>query len=96
MFCYICIHHGPASPNSTSAPLIVQGRVPLTRFRQSPSTTRVAGLLDWGDAAAGDPAAVPEEVDFGLDPVWWTPCKRGCSSWEVNVGSFLLSTRTRP
>ena len=32
----------------------------------------------------------------GLDPVWWTPCKRGCSSWEVNVGSFLLSTRTRP
>ena len=32
----------------------------------------------------------------GFDPWRWTPRKRGCSSWEVNVGSSLLSTRTRP
>lgn len=32
----------------------------------------------------------------GLDPGRWTPCKRGCSSWEDSVGSSLLSTRTRP
>lgn len=32
----------------------------------------------------------------GFDPVWWTPRKRGSSPWEDNVGSSLLSTRTRP
>ena len=32
----------------------------------------------------------------GRDPVWWTPRKRECSSAEANVGSSLLSTRTRP
>lgn len=32
----------------------------------------------------------------GLDPGWWTPRRRGCSSWEDCVGSLLLSTRTRP
>lgn len=36
------------------------------------------------------------EEDTGLDPGRWTPCKRGCSSWEDSVGSSLLSTRTRP
>ena len=33
---------------------------------------------------------------YGCDPVWWTPRKRECSSWEARVGSSLLSTRTRP
>jgi len=32
----------------------------------------------------------------GLDPGWWTPRRRGCSSWEDCVGSLLLSSRTRP
>jgi len=32
---------------------------------------------------------------FGFDPLWWTPPRRGCSLWEVSVGSSLLSTRTR-
>ena len=33
---------------------------------------------------------------FGLDPVPWTPRKRGCSSWDVHVGGSLLSTKTKP
>ena len=32
----------------------------------------------------------------GLDPVPWTPRKRGCSSWDVHVGGSLLSTKTKP
>ena len=32
----------------------------------------------------------------GLDPVAWTPRKRGCSSWDVHVGGLLLSTKTKP
>ena len=38
----------------------------------------------------------PQSPPPGFDPWRWTPRKRGCSSWEVNVGSSLLSTRTRP
>jgi len=34
--------------------------------------------------------------DIGLDPVAWTPRKRGCSSWDVHVGGLLLSTKTKP
>ena len=33
--------------------------------------------------------------DSGRDPVWWTPRKRECSSWEANVGSSLLSTKMK-
>ncbi len=40
--------------------------------------------------------AQPNLAVIGLAPVGWTPCRRGCSSWEVSVGSSLLSTRTRP
>jgi ABC-type glycerol-3-phosphate transport system permease component len=32
----------------------------------------------------------------GLDPVPWTPRKRGCSSWDAHVGGSLLSTKTKP
>ena len=33
---------------------------------------------------------------FGLDPVPWTPRKRGCSSWDAHDGGLLLSTKTKP
>jgi hypothetical protein len=33
---------------------------------------------------------------YGLDPVAWTPRKRGCSSWDAHVGGSLLSTKTKP
>src|SRR5664280_982807 len=29
----------------------------------------------------------------GLDPVPWTPRKRGCSSWDAHVGGSLRSTK---
>ena len=32
----------------------------------------------------------------GLDPVAWTPRKRGCSSWDAHVGGSPLSTKTKP
>ena len=35
------------------------------------------------------------KINPGFDPVGWTPRKRGCSLWEVSVGSSLLSTRMR-
>ena len=33
---------------------------------------------------------------LGLDPVAWTPRKRGCSSWDAHVGGSLLSTKMKP
>ena len=32
----------------------------------------------------------------GLDPVAWTPRKRGCSLWDAHVGGSPLSTKTKP
>jgi transposase len=29
----------------------------------------------------------------GLAPCWWTPFKRGCSLWEIGVGSSARSAR---
>ena len=46
---------------------------------------------------AGGMGSMPiRTARVGYDPVWWTPCKRGCSLWEVSVGSFLLNTRMKP
>ena len=36
------------------------------------------------------------DATYGFDPLWWTPRKRGSSSWEVSVGSSLPCTRMRP
>jgi uncharacterized protein YbjT (DUF2867 family) len=44
--------------------------------------------------AFGNDFSSPEAL--GLDPVAWTPRKRGCSLWDVHVGGSLLSTKTKP
>src|SRR5450759_2442499 len=36
----------------------------------------------------------PPAQHSGLDPVPWTPRKRGCSSWDAHVGGSPLSTKT--
>ena len=50
-----------------------------------------AGLIPTSKRPHTSPRALP-----GLAPVWWTPRKRECSLWETDVGSSLLSSRTRP
>jgi hypothetical protein len=42
------------------------------------------------------PFFATQKSAVGLDPVPWTPRKRGCSSWDAHVGGSLLSTKTKP
>lgn len=46
--------------------------------------------------AGAAPTTFTQNSHCYRDPVWWTPRKKECSSWGANVGSPLLSTRTRP
>src|SRR5659263_455426 len=54
------------------------------------AAVKVAGMV------AGMVVGADSISDLGLDPVAWTPRKRGCSSWDARVGGLLRSTKTKP
>ncbi|AQZ70594.1 aminoglycoside phosphotransferase [[Actinomadura] parvosata subsp. kistnae] len=56
--------HLPASPS----PVLVHGDVAPQNLLVSPGTTRLSGIVDWGDAARSDPA-----VDFAKMPLTCVP-----------------------
>ena len=75
---------------------VVDADVPVAMTVYTEVDDGTFDVLDTGKRRnAADVLAIEGEKS-GFDPGWWTPRKRGCSSWEVSVGSSLLSTRTRP
>ena len=56
-----------------------------------PGSNESAGRVKSTKTRPGNPY-----LKGGLDPVAWTPRKRGCSLWEARVGGLLLSTKTKP
>jgi hypothetical protein len=75
------------------------GRIKLANLRARPQLTATF-RSGWQWVAVEGYAQLigPDDPhpEIGLDPVPWTPRKRGCSSWDVHVGGSPLSTKTKP